>query len=136
MDLENTTYKMYFRIFILSDYLKTSMKCWVLCTSWFLNLKLSENFLLQYVCMTKDVLFSFIFFFPFPFLKRMVSKCNVKKKFNRKQFMHSVNIKFSNKNVNKKTPSLFNIIEKWADSKLSTDKGFHKKYIWQPWQIT
>lgn len=41
--------------------------------------QLSENFLIQYVCMTKDVLFSFIFFFPFPFLKRMVSKCNVKK---------------------------------------------------------
>lgn len=79
MDHENTTYKMYFRIFILSDYLKTIMICWVLCTSWFLNLKLSENFLMQYVCMTKDVLFSFIFFFPFLFLKRMVSKCNVKK---------------------------------------------------------
>lgn len=83
MDLENTTYKMYFRIFILSDYLKTIMICWVLCTSWFLNLKLSENFLMQYVYMTKDVLFSFIFFFPFPFLKRMVSKCNVWKKFNK-----------------------------------------------------
>lgn len=41
--------------------------------------------------------------------------------------MHSVNIKFSYKNVNIKTPSLFDIIEKWQHSKLSTDKGFHKK---------
>lgn len=78
MDLENTTYKMYFRIFILSDYEMLSALHFMVFKS-----QLSENFLIQYVCMTKDVLFSFIFFFPFPFLKRMVSKCNVKKKFNR-----------------------------------------------------
>lgn len=135
MDLENTTYKMYFRIFILSDYLKTIMICWVLCTSWFLNLKLSENFLMQYVCMTKDVLFSFIFFFPFPFLKRMVSKCNVKKS-SIETIRAFSEYKIFKQKCYKKTPSLFNIREKWAHSKLSTDKGFHKKYIWQPWQIT
>lgn len=83
--------------------------------------------------MTKDVLFSFIFFFPISILEKngLQMQCKNSSIETIRAFT-TVNMKSLNKNI-KNTPSLFNIRNKWQHSKLSTDKGFHKKYIWQPW---